>query len=115
MSLKYIPVLAFELNIDQVVGGLKSHGVVVLVAARTHAKQVAVQASNKLGIDEDDENRPYLLHLSFEVDERGWVDCLMYSESADYEPDELREITVHAIRDWITTGEKDYHICKICT
>jgi len=115
MSLKYIPVLAFEIDIDQVVEDLKSHGVVVLVTARTHAMQVTAQASNKLGIDEDDEDGPYLQHLSFEVDDRGWEDCLMYSELANYEPDELLEITVHAIRDWIAAGEKDYHICKIRT
>lgn len=115
MSLKYIPVLAFEIDIDQVIKDLKDHGVVVLVTTRTHAMQVAVQATDKLGIDEDDEEGPRLQHLSFEVDDRGWEDCLMYSESTDYEPDELREITVHAIRDWIATGEKNYHVCKMRT
>jgi len=115
MPLKNIPVLAFEIDIDKLVDNLKDHGVVVLVTSGTHAEQVAAQASNKLGINKDDEEGPYLLHLSFEVDDRGWEDCLLYSESADYEPDELRAITVQAIRDWIATGEKDYHICKIRT
>ncbi len=112
MSLKYIPVLAFEIDIDQVVEDLKNYDVVVLVTTRTHAKQIAAQASEKLGINEDVEG-PNLQHLSFEVDDRGWEDCLMYSESANYESEQLREITVHAIRDWIATGEKNYHICKI--
>lgn len=115
MSLKYIPVQAFEIDIDQVVQDLKSHDVVVLVTTRTHAIQVAAQASKKLGINEDDEEGPSLQHLSFKVDDRGWEDCLMYTKSANYEPEELREITVNAIRDWIATGEKNYHICKICT
>ncbi len=113
MSLKYIPVLAFEIDIDQVVEDLKNNDVVVLVTTRTHAMQIATKASEKLGIDEDDEDGPNLQHLSFEVDDKGWQDCLMYSESANYEPEELREITVHAIRDWISTGEKNYHICKM--
>ena len=115
MSLKYIPVQAFDIDIDQVVKDLKDHGVVVLVTSRTHAKQVAAQASDKLDIDEDDEEGPCHHHLSFEVDDRGWEDCLVYSESAGYELDDLREITVHAIRDWIAAGEKGYHVCKIRT
>jgi len=112
MSLKYIPVLAFEIDIDQVVEDLKNHDVVVLVTTRTHAMQIAAQASEKLDINEEDEDGPNLQHLSFEVDDRGWEDCLMYSESAKYEPEDLRKITVHAIRDWIAAGEKNYHICK---
>jgi len=39
----------------------------------------------------------------------------MYTERANYEPDELREITIRAIRDWIANGEKSYHVCKIHT
>lgn len=115
MSLKYISVQAFDINIDRVVEDLKDHGVVVLVTARTHAIQIAAQASGQLGIDRDDEEGAFLQHLSFEVDDRGWEDCLMYSESADYQPDELHKITIHAIRDWIAGGEKDYHVCKMRT
>lgn len=114
MPLKYIPVLAFEIDIDKVVEDLKNHDVVVLVTTRSHAMQIAAQASEKLGINGDAEEGPNLQHHSFEIDDRGWEDCLMYSESANYEPEELREFTVHAVRDWIATGEKNYHICKIC-
>ncbi len=114
MSLKYIPVIAFEIDINRVVEDLNNYEVVVLVTTRTHAIQIAAQASEKLGINEDDEDGPNLQHHSFEVDDRGWEDCLMYSESANYEPEELRNITINAIRDWIATGEQNYHICKIC-
>jgi hypothetical protein len=115
MSLEYFPVQAINIDIDQVVEDLTAHGVVVLVTTRTHAEQIAAQASDKLGIDDDVEDGPYLQHLSFEVDDRGWEDCLMYTERANYEPDELREITIRAIRDWIANGEKSYHVCKIHT
>lgn len=86
---------------------------VVLVTARTHSIQIAAQASDRLSIDVDDEEGVFLQHLSFEMDDRGWEDCLMYSESADYQPDELHKITIHAIRDWISGGEKDYHVCQM--
>jgi len=39
----------------------------------------------------------------------------MYLESADYQPDELRKITIHAIRDWIAGGEKGYYVCQMRT
>ena len=113
MSLEYISVHAWNINIKRVVEYLKAHGVVVLVTMKTHAIDLSAQASDELGIDVDDKEGPYLLHLSFEVDNQGWEDCLMYSDSADYQPDELREITIRAIRDWIACGEKDYHVCKM--
>lgn len=110
MVLKCTPVQAFEIDMDLLIQDLKDHGVVVLVTPRTQAKQLATRAANMLGIDQDKSDEPYLQHLSFEVDDRGWDDCLMYSERADYQPDELREITINAIRDWIAAGEKNYHI-----
>ena len=115
MSLRFIPVQTFDIDIELVVQDLKDHGVVVLVTTRTHSKQVADEAVIRLGIDTNDQEGPYLQHLSFEVDDGGWEDCLMYSETADYQPEELREITMHAIRDWIASGRKKYHLYTIHT
>lgn len=101
------------LTLTELLKDLKDQGVVVLVTARTHAIQITAQASGRLGINVDDEEGAFLQHISFEMDDRGWEDCLMYSESADYQPDELHKITIHAIRDWIAGGEKDYHLCQM--
>jgi hypothetical protein len=70
MSTRYIPVQAFDIDIEQVVEDLKDHGVFVLVTTRTHAKQVATEVFVKLGNDRDKEGGPYLRHLSFVVDDR---------------------------------------------
>lgn len=102
MTTQLIPVYD-DIDIPRVAQDLNDVGVVVVLTSRAHAIAVASQVSDILGVNEESEFS--IIHLSFEVDDRGWEDCLMYTKVAEFDPGLLRPMTIGAVRAWVAAAE----------
>lgn len=111
-----IPVFSGNLHTQAICDELRNHGLLVVETSRTHAKHVATEVERALGINIDSEGGPLLIHLSTEVDDRGWSEFLIYSEEYeyDYDPDKTQEMVRLAVRSWVRAGTPDIHYAKVC-
>ncbi|BAN34097.1 hypothetical protein SCD_n00248 [Sulfuricella denitrificans skB26] len=108
-----VPVLSGDIQIELVCDCLREHGLVVIETTRTHAKSIAAETIDKLGVNEDSEDGPKLIHLSTEVIDRGWSDFYMYTSVYDYLPDETQKIVSKAVLSWIAAGLPNIHFANV--
>lgn len=108
-----IPVLSGDIQIEEVCDCLRDHGLVVIETTRTHAKSITAKAINSLGINEDSEDGPRLIHLATEVVNSGFSDFLMYTSVYDYVPDETQQLVVKAVSNWEIAGFPDIYFANV--
>lgn len=108
-----VPVLSGDISIELVCDCLREHGLVVIETTRTHAKSIATEAINKLGINEDSGDGPRLIHLATEVVDSGFSDFLMYTSVYDYIPDETQQVVVKAISSWNAAGSPNVYFASV--
>lgn len=108
-----IPMYSKNLEAQLITNELLDYGLVVINTSRTNAKRVAADVKSALGIDENAENAPLLIHLSTEVDDHGWFDYLIYSDVFDYKPRKTLEIVRIVVRDWASKGSPDIFYARV--
>lgn len=108
-----IPVLYGDIQIELVCDCLREHGLIVIETTRTHAKSIAAETINKLGINEDSEDGPRLIHLATEVVDGGFSDFLMFTSVYDYIPDETQKVVVKAVSSWDAAGFPDIYFANV--
>lgn len=83
-----------------------AHGSVVVDTVRSHAKRLAQEFREELGIepvDDEQEDAEFLLHLSCDVkplDEYVWVDYYVHSETSPVDAMDAKEFVRMADRQW---------------
>ena len=108
-----VPILSGNIQVNEVCDCLRDYGIIVIETTRPHAKNITNEAIYQLGIDEDAEGGPKLIHLAAQVKDRGWSDFLMYTSVYDYVPDETQEIIVQAVLNWVAAGSPDKHLAHL--
>ena len=112
-QIEKITVLSGTIPLFEVSGALLEHGIVVLETMRNHAKTLAKSMEEILGVNPDDEDGPYLIHLSVQVGDRGWSDFLVYSAVAEYQPEVTQEAVQTAVLSWVEAGCPDKHVAVV--
>lgn len=108
-----VPVYTSTIDIESLCDDLRLHGLVVIETTRTHAKTVHLEAQRSLGIDPESADEPVLLHLSFQVDNQGWSDVLLYSEVQNFVPGTTQDLVRSAVRSWLAAGEPSVHYARL--
>jgi hypothetical protein len=108
-----IPVLSTKLDAKTICNELRNHGLVVIETSRTHAKLIAAEVKCELGIVTDSDGGPLLIHLSTEVDDQGWSEFLIYSETYEYQPGMTQDLVRVAVRSWRNKGAPDVHYARV--
>ncbi|MCG8275420.1 hypothetical protein [Stenotrophomonas sp. NLF4-10] len=111
-----IPVFRTPRSLSLVASDLLLHGIVVADAMRPHSSVLAGELRQELGIDPDDEQHDFLLHLSCAVEpvgEHGWVDYFVYSRAFPRDPMKAKELVCAAVRQWGDVGKPDYFVAKL--
>lgn len=96
-----------------------AHGIVVVDTVRSHAKLLAQELRVELGIepaDHEQEDSVFLLHLSCDVepvDEYGWVDYYVHSETSPVDAMDAKEFVRRAICQWAAAGRPDYFVAHL--
>ena len=106
-------VLSGAIHLYEVIEALLQNGIVVLETMRNHAKMLANSVEEELGIKPEDEDGPSLIHLSVEVADRGWSDFLIYSPTAQYQPDVTQRMVQEAVLSWVKADCPDKHIAVV--
>ncbi len=108
-----IIVLSGTIPVFEVSIALLKYGIVVLETMRNHSKNLAERMKELLGVDIDDEDDSYFIHLSVQVDDRGWSDFFIYSIVAEYVPGVTEEAVQKAVLSWVDAGRPDKHVAEI--
>lgn len=108
-----ITVLSGTIPLFEVSGALLEYGVVVLETMRNHVKTLAMSMEEVLGVKLNDEDGPYLIHLSVQVGDRGWSDFLVYSAVAEYEPGVTQKAIQKAVLSWAEAGCPEKHVAVV--
>ncbi|MFA7239852.1 MAG: hypothetical protein WC091_07045 [Sulfuricellaceae bacterium] len=108
-----VPVLSGNIQIESVCDNLRDHGLIVIETNRTHAKSIVVETIRSLGINEESEDDPQLIHLSTQVEDRGWSHFFMYTSVYNYAPDKTQQIVAKAVLSWVAANSPDTHFANI--
>lgn len=111
-----VPVFSGDVSIDDVCEALRDHGLVVIETVRPDASRIFRLASASLGISPDDDEGPYLIHLAIPiepVEEIGFVDYLLYSESFDGGSAKASVAVTAAVKSWLSAASPDRHWARV--
>lgn len=114
-----VPVHSRDISAELVASDLREHGFVVVETMRTVAQRVATEVHVLLGIDPESERGPNLIHLSQEVrfadpmDNRGWVDFLIYDDAINTLYKHRTRILIEAMRQWLAAGGPDRYLTRV--
>lgn len=114
-----IPVISTSRSTSLIAEDVMAHGIVVVDTVRSHAKRLAQELREELGIepvDDEQEDAKFLLHLSCDVepvDEYGWVDYYVNSDTSPVDAMDAKEFVCKAVRQWAAAGRPDYFVAQL--
>ncbi|OBU49540.1 hypothetical protein [Stenotrophomonas maltophilia] len=114
-----IPVISTSRSTSLIAEDIVAHGIVVVDTVRPHAILLAQELREELGIelaDHEQEDAVFLLHLSCDVEpveEYGWVDYYVHSETSPVDAMDAIEFVRKAVHQWAVAGKPDYFVAQL--